>query len=140
MYFINEVLSNSKAHYPRVQKLLYAVLITKCKLWHYFDAHPMVVMSSSGLWDVINNQESTSRIAKWGLNLMGLDITYTPYIMIRSHVLADFMVEWTMEQASTAPIKAEYRTMYFNCSLTLNGPGTRVLLIYPSGDKLRYAL
>ena len=71
---------------------------------------------------------------------MGLDITYTPCTTIKSQVLADFVAEWIEEQASTAPIKAEYRTMYFNCSLTLNGPGTRVLLIYPSGDKLRYAL
>jgi hypothetical protein len=29
MYFISEVLFDSKTHYPRVQKLLYAMLITK---------------------------------------------------------------------------------------------------------------
>ena len=100
------------------------MLIAKSKLWYHFNGHPMVVVSSRGLGDVINIRESTSRIAKWGLNLMGLDITYTPYIMIRSHVLADFMVEWTMEQASTAPIKAEYRTMHFDSSLTLEGVDT----------------
>jgi hypothetical protein len=54
------------------------VLIAKRKLRHYFDAHPVVVVSSSGLGDVINNWESTGRIAKWGLELMGLDITYAP--------------------------------------------------------------
>ncbi|XP_066324030.1 uncharacterized protein [Miscanthus floridulus] len=32
VYFISEVLSDSKARYLRIQKLLYAVLITKCKL------------------------------------------------------------------------------------------------------------
>ena len=108
VYFVSNVLSDSKAWYPRIPKLLYAMLITKCKLQHYFDAHPMVVMSSSGLWDVINNQESTSRIAKWGLELMDLDITYTPYTMIKSQALADLVTEWTEEQALTAPIKVEY--------------------------------
>jgi hypothetical protein len=34
--FISEVLSESKAHYQLVQKLLYAVLITSKKLRHYF--------------------------------------------------------------------------------------------------------
>ena len=37
MYFTSEVLSDSKTYYPQIQKLLYAVLITRSKLRHYFD-------------------------------------------------------------------------------------------------------
>jgi dsDNA-binding SOS-regulon protein len=36
VYFVSEVLSESKARYQLVQKLLYAVLITSRKLRHYF--------------------------------------------------------------------------------------------------------
>jgi hypothetical protein len=36
VYFVSEVLSESKACYQPVQKLLYAVLITSRKLRHYF--------------------------------------------------------------------------------------------------------
>jgi hypothetical protein len=36
VYFVSEVLSESKARYQPVQKLLYAVLITSRKLRHYF--------------------------------------------------------------------------------------------------------
>ena len=100
----------------------------------------MVVVSSNGLGDIVNNRESTGRIAKWGLELMGLDITYAPRTMIKSQVLADFAVEWTEEQAFTALVKAEHWTMYFDSSLTLEGVGPGVLLISPSGNKLRYTL
>jgi hypothetical protein len=44
----------------------------------------VVVVTSSGLGDVINNQESTRRITKWGLELMGLDITYASRTAIKS--------------------------------------------------------
>jgi hypothetical protein len=36
VYFVSEVLSECKARYQPVQKLLYAVLITLRKLRHYF--------------------------------------------------------------------------------------------------------
>jgi hypothetical protein len=46
VYYISEVLSETKALYPQIQKLLYAVVLARCKLWHYFEAHPVMVVSS----------------------------------------------------------------------------------------------
>jgi hypothetical protein len=40
VYFVCEVLSDSNTHYSQMQKLVYAVLITKRKLRHFFDAPP----------------------------------------------------------------------------------------------------
>jgi hypothetical protein len=46
VYFISEVPSETKARYPKIQKLLYAVVLARRKLRHYFEAHPIMVVSS----------------------------------------------------------------------------------------------
>jgi hypothetical protein len=46
VYSISEVLSKTKIRYPQIQKLLYAVILTRRKLRHYFESHPMNVVSS----------------------------------------------------------------------------------------------
>ena len=75
MYFVSEVLSDTKTCYSYIQKLLYAVLITKCKLLHYFDSHPITIVFFP-LSEVIQNKEVTGRITKWALELMGKGIEY----------------------------------------------------------------
>jgi hypothetical protein len=52
-FFVSEVLSDSKTRYLQRQKLVYDVLITKRKLCHYFNAHPITVVSTYPLREVI---------------------------------------------------------------------------------------
>jgi hypothetical protein len=122
-YYISKVLSGCETRFNKVQKLLYADLITKRKLLHYFKNYTLHVVTSHGLGEILENCLTTERIAKWALELMGLDITYVPETAIKSQVLPDFVVEWIEIQQLLALVTWEHRIMYFDGSFTLNGVG-----------------
>jgi len=67
VYFVSEVLSETKARYPQIQKLIYAVILARRKLQHYFLGHPITVVSSFPLGEIIQSREATGRIAKWSV-------------------------------------------------------------------------
>jgi ribonuclease HI len=140
MYYISEVLSETKARYPQIQKLLYAVVLARRKLRHYFEAHPVTVVSSFPLGEIIRNPNAAGRIAKWSVELMGETLAYTPRKAIKSQILVDFIVEWTDTQLPPPQIQAECSTLYFDGSVMKTGAGAGLLFVLPLRKHMRYAV
>jgi hypothetical protein len=114
------------------------ILMTKSKLRHYFDAHPIIVVSKYPLGEVIQNPEAEGRIAKWALELMGQNITYALCSAIKSQVLVDFVAEWTEIQTPPASIEHETWIMYFDTSVMKEGAGVGLVFISPLGVCMEY--
>jgi hypothetical protein len=140
VYYISEVLSETKARYPQVQKLLYAVVLARRKLRHYFEAHPIMVVSSFPLGEIIRNPDAAGRITKWSVELMGETLAYAPRKAIKSQILADFVADWTDTQLLPPQIQAECWTLYFDGSVMKTGAGAGLLFISPLGEHMRYAV
>jgi ribonuclease HI len=140
VYFISELLSETKIRYPQIQKLLYAVILTRRKLRHYFESHPVTVVSSFPLGEIIQCREASGRIAKWTVELMGETLSFAPRKAIKSQVLEDFLAEWVDTQLPIAPIQAKLWTMYFDGSLMKYGAGAGLLFISPLGKHVRYVI
>src|SRR6185503_13403243 len=98
IYFISEVLSESKVRYPSIQKLLYGILITSRKLRYYFDEYKISVVTDFPLGDILHNRDATGRISKWAVELGALELKFAPITAIKSQALVNFLAEWRENQ------------------------------------------
>jgi hypothetical protein len=78
VYFISEVLSETKIRYPKVQKMVYTVVLARRKFCHYFESHPVMVVLSCPLGKIILNREASGRVAKWAVEHMGETLSFAP--------------------------------------------------------------
>jgi hypothetical protein len=95
IYYVSEALSGSKLFCSEMEKMAYAVVMAKRKLWHYFQSHNVSVPTAFPLRDMFENKESTGRMGKWATELADHVINFVARSAIKSQVLADFVADWT---------------------------------------------
>jgi hypothetical protein len=88
------VLTLSKQNYPHYQKVAYGVYMAAKKLKHYFEEHPITVVSTTPLSEVIGCKDASGRVAKWAIELTAHTIQYKPRTTIKSQIIADFFADW----------------------------------------------
>jgi hypothetical protein len=95
---LSEVLTLSKQNYPHYQKVAYGVYMAARKLKHYFEEHPITVVSTTSLSEIIGCKDATGRVAKWAIELAAHTIQYKPRMTIKSQIIADFFADWGEHQ------------------------------------------
>jgi hypothetical protein len=140
VYYLSEVLNLSKQNYPHYQKVVYGVYMAARKLKHYFEEHPITVVSSTPLSEIIGYKDATSRVAKWEIELAAHTIHYKPRTTIKSQILANFFADWGENQYLPPAPDSTYWRMKFDGSKMRGGLGSGVILTSHKGDKLHYVL
>ena len=88
------MLSQSKQNYPHYQKVTYGVYMAAKKLKHYFQEHPIKVVATDPLAEIIGSKDANGRVAKWALELAAHSILYEARTAIKSQILADSFIDW----------------------------------------------
>jgi len=74
--------------------MCYGVYMAAKKLKPYFQAHPITVVSSVPLADIIGSRDASGRVVKWAIEIANHGIKYEPRTAIKYQALADFFVDW----------------------------------------------
>ena len=110
------------------------------KLKQYFLGHPITMVSSPPLGDIIQNREATGRVAKWDIELGPHGLKYMHRTAIKTQAIVDYIYDWTELQMPEEKPNSTYWTIHFDGSRQLEVSGAGVVLTSPRGDTLCYVL
>ena len=148
VYYVSKSLLDAETRYTSMEKLLLALVIAAKKLRHYFESHPISVVTNYPLKSVLQKPELTGRLAKWSIYLSGYDIKYQSRTAIKCQVLADFVADFSpdLERKAQAEINSvaiqdnEIWVMHVDGSSNIRGSGLGVVLQSPQGGKMVYSI
>ena len=100
VYYCSHALRGAEERYPRMEKLILALVTTAQKLRPYFQAHTKEVPTEYPMKQVLHKPETFGRLMKWAIELSEFDIKYRPKTAIKGQVLPDFVMEFTTVEPS----------------------------------------
>ena len=95
VYYCSRALRGEEERYPRMEKLILALVIAARKLRPYFQAHTIEVPMEYPMKQVLHKPKTSGRLMKWATELSEFDIRYRPKTAIKAQVLAYFVMEFT---------------------------------------------
>ena len=137
VYYISQAFQGTRARYPRVEKLAFALIIASRKLRPYFQAHIVLVMTDQPLQKAMGRPNAAGRMVQWAVEFSQFDIDYRPQTTIKVQALANFVTEFTMTDQDP---EVDYWTMYTNRSSIAGVRGVGVILLSPKKEVLKYGV
>ncbi|XP_073290965.1 uncharacterized protein [Primulina huaijiensis] len=135
VYYVSHALRGAELKYNEVEKIARALVMTARKLRPYFLSHPIVVLTNSPLGRIMTHAEVSGRMIEWTIELREYDIEYKPRVAIKAQALTNFLIEMIRP-----PREEEVWRFFVDGASNLSGCGVGVVLIAPSGEKIKLAL
>ncbi|GKE23272.1 reverse transcriptase domain-containing protein [Tanacetum coccineum] len=102
--YVSRTLNEAERNYAPMEKLALSLIHMTRRLRRYFEAHPVKVITDQLIKNILNNTETSKKMAKYVVKLGAYYITFMPRNAVKGQVVADFLSE--------AP-KGEKEELYF---------------------------
>ena len=76
IYYVSKAQLDAETRYSHLEKLALALIVAARKLRPYFQAHPIVVVTSFPIKLVLHKPEVSGRLAKWTVELGEKDMIF----------------------------------------------------------------
>ncbi|KAL0385128.1 UNVERIFIED_CONTAM: Polyprotein P3 [Sesamum radiatum] len=136
VYYVSKILQGAEKRYTQIEKLALALVITARKLRPYFQSHKVVVLMNHPLGHIMTRPDASGRLVKWAVELGEYDIEYQSRTTVKAQALADFVVEFTGDQAQEE--KGGW-LMHVDGSSNANNGGVGIWLQGPDGVEIEVA-
>ena len=143
VYYCNRALRGAEERYPRMEKLILALVTVARKLHPYFQAHTIEVPIEYPMKQVLHKPKTSGRLMKWAIKLSEFDIRYKSKTTIKGQVLVDFVLEFTSAEPTEntqAPTDLPIWKLSVNGATNAQGSGAGLILTSPEGIDIEYAL
>ncbi|XP_038974824.1 uncharacterized protein LOC120106050 [Phoenix dactylifera] len=104
IYYANRVLRDIETRYSKLEKIIFALIISARRLRPYFQAHTVAILTDQPMKQILQRSDRAERIAKWAVELGEFDLEYRPRPVIKAQALADFIVECTLPNDPEHPL------------------------------------
>ena len=94
-YYVSQAFQGAEFKYPRIEKIMFALIVASHKLRQYFHANPILVMTDQPIKKSMKQPEAIGRMLQWAIELSQFDIEYHPRTAIKVQALVDFIAEFT---------------------------------------------
>ena len=63
------MLLDAETRYKNLEKIVLALVMAKKKLWHYFESHPIIVVTNFLVQQISSKPDMSGRLTKWAIEL-----------------------------------------------------------------------
>ena len=143
VYYCSRALRGAEERYPKMEKLILALVTIARNLRPYFQAHTIEVPIEYPMKQVLHKPDTSGRLMKWAIELSEFDIRYNPKTAVKGQVLVDFAMEFTSaEPAENTQTTTDLPIWNLSVDGVANaqGSGAGLILTSPEGIDIKYAL
>ena len=140
VYYVNQAFQWAEFMYPRIEKIVFTLIVASRKPRQYFQANPILIMTDQPIKKSMTQPEAAGRMIQWVIELSQFDIEYHPKTAIKAQALVDFIVEFTSPDKDRLTNEARRWMIQIDGSSAQKRWRVGVVIITPDGEILKYGV